>query len=272
MRTGLLIIAGTSLRLVTSTSTKHLRTLVTTNRHSQFPLHVPRFTCPLRPYSVSIFPMSQSTGPKPPQAPFDFTTLSPSVIIKTVSDAIAKSKALEDQVAALKADDCTFDSVVLPLALDEGDIDVQTDSATFMQSVSPDKLSRDAATESQKQLSDYSIASSMRQDIFDALQHAQQNIKDGSLDAESQRLLDRMLLDKRRAGLGLSSDKQAQYKALKQEINAKCIEFRKNCDEEAGFLTFTKEELQGVPESVMKGYEQVEDNGVVRYKVTNKTP
>lgn len=141
-----------------------------------------------------------------------------------------------------------------------------------MQSVSTDKALRDAATQATKELSDFGIESSMRQDIYIALKQTSENTKSGSLDAESDRLLERMLRDKRRAGLSLSAEKQAKFKELKTQINNKCIEFRKNCDEEAGFLLLTEGELEGVPDSVLSGYEKVEDGGESKCKVTHKTP
>lgn len=112
----------------------------------------------------------------------------------------------------------------------------------------------------------------MRKDIYEALQHAQQNTPPNTLDAPSQRLLDRFLRDKRRAGLALPEDKQAKFKELKTKISNLCIEFHKNCDEENGFLLFTKEELNGVPDAVVSGYATVEEGGETKHKVTHKTP
>lgn len=112
----------------------------------------------------------------------------------------------------------------------------------------------------------------MRKDIYEALKHAQQNTPSNTLDAPSQRLLDRFLRDKRRAGLALPEDKQAKFKELKTKISNLCIEFAKNLDEEHGFLLFTKEELNGVPDDVVSGYTTVEEGGITKYKVTHKTP
>lgn len=112
----------------------------------------------------------------------------------------------------------------------------------------------------------------MRKDVYEALRNAQQNTSANSLDAPSQRLLDRMLRDRTRAGLSLPEDKQKKFKDLKTRISNLAIEFMKNCDEEKGFLLFTKEELDGVPESAIHGYETVEEDGTTKYKVTHKTP
>lgn len=119
---------------------------------------------------------------------------------------------------------------------------------------------------------DFNIESNMRQDIYQALQHAQANTPRDSLDAASQRLLDHMLRDRRRAGLALSEADQVRFKELQIKISKLCIAFQKNCDEEKGYLLFSKEQLRGVPESVIDGYEQVEVDGQKKYKISHKTP
>jgi Zn-dependent oligopeptidase len=112
----------------------------------------------------------------------------------------------------------------------------------------------------------------MRKDIYEALRNAQQNTPANSLDAPSQRLLDRMLRDKRRAGLGLPDNQQTKFKELKTKISNLCIEFHKNCDEEKGFLLFTEKELDGLPQAILDSFEKVVDAGESKLKVTHKTP
>lgn len=55
---------------------------------------------------------------------------------------------------------------------------------------------------------------------------------------------------------------------LKKRIMQLEIDFQKNCNEEKGFLLFSREELEGVPEEVVKGFEEVDG----KLKVTHKTP
>lgn len=100
--------------------------------------------------------MSSAAGPTPPQPPHDFS-YNPSRVSDAIKNGIERTRKLEDQIAALKPEDCTFDSVVKPLALDEAVLDTETDPAGFMQSVSTDKLVRDAATEASMKLSDFGI-------------------------------------------------------------------------------------------------------------------
>lgn len=74
-------------------------------------------------------------------------------ITEVTTKHIEKSTKLEDKTATLKPEQCTFESVILPLAQDEVELDTVTDPALFMQSVSTEKDVRDAATENSKKLS-----------------------------------------------------------------------------------------------------------------------
>lgn len=99
--------------------------------------------------------------------------------------------------------------------------------ATFMSSVSTDKAVRDAASDAEKQWSEYGVESGSRKDIFEALKNAEKNSPKDTLDPESQRLLAKFLEARRRLGLDLPEDQQKRFKELKQKINNKCIEFGK---------------------------------------------
>lgn len=82
--------------------------------------------CPVRSFAL-FANMSDLKAPTPPQAPhsFDYT---PEAIKDITSKAIERTRKLEDGIAALKPEDCTFETVVLPLALDEARFDTGTDS------------------------------------------------------------------------------------------------------------------------------------------------
>lgn len=76
-----------------------------------------------------------------------------SSIAELTDKLIEKSRKVEDKVAGLKQEDCTFESVVLPLAYDEVAFETASDPAIFMQSVSTEKPVRDAATDASKKIS-----------------------------------------------------------------------------------------------------------------------
>ncbi|KAB5588391.1 Metallopeptidase MepB [Ceratobasidium theobromae] len=203
----------------------------------------------------------------PPQAPprWDHT---PETVLSFTKEAIETSRKLQDQVAALPEADCNFSTVFVPLALDDAEFDVLTSPLLFYQNVSPDEALRNAATEAEKLVRDFGIESSMRVDVYNAQLNAQK--KEEKLEPEEQRLVDKMILDGKRAGLGLPEDKREELKKLKKELSLVCTDFRKNFNEEKGTIQFTREELKGVLQDVMNGYTQVE--GTDKLSVTFKTP
>ncbi|KAB5588390.1 Metallopeptidase MepB [Ceratobasidium theobromae] len=206
-------------------------------------------------------------GIPPPQAPprWDHT---PETVISLTKEAIEASRKLQDQVAALPEADCTFSTVFLPLALDEAHLDTIVGPLGFYQSVSTNEALRDASTESEKMVRDFGIESSMRVDVYNAQLNAQK--KGEKLSPEEQRLVDKMILDGRRAGLALPEDKREELKKLKKELSIVCTDFGRNFNEEKGTIAFTREELKGVPQDVVSGYTSVE--GTNKVAVTFKTP
>ena len=67
----------------------------------------------------------------------------------------------------------------------------------------------------------------MRRDLFDVKQATAANIKNSGkvLELEEQRLVDKMLLDGKRAGLALPDNEFAGLKALQKDLSNTCQEF-----------------------------------------------
>ena len=103
-----------------------------------------------------------------------------------------------------------------------------TEPLSFYQNVSPSAELRDASTEAESLVREFEVGSSMRIDIFRALQAAEKNIKDSGrvLSPEEQRLIDKMLLDGSRNGLALSDAEREKLTALKTELAQACIDFK----------------------------------------------
>ncbi|KAF8674541.1 Peptidase family M3 [Rhizoctonia solani] len=190
----------------------------------------------------------------PPQAPLRWDH-SPEDVMSFTKEAIENSRNMQDTVASLSESECSFGSVFLPLALAEAHLDATTEPLSFYQNVSPNEKLRDAATEAEKLVREFGIESSMRVDVYTALLNARK--KGEKLTKEEQRLVDKMILDGKRAGLALPEDKRAELMKLKKELSV-------------GTVAFTREELNGVPEDVINGYTPVE--GTDKLAVTFKTP
>ncbi|KAF5338907.1 hypothetical protein D9611_008754 [Ephemerocybe angulata] len=197
-------------------------------------------------------------------------------ILRLTKEAIEHDRAVQDKVGALDAKDAGFESVFLALAEADTLIDAVTEPLAFYQNVSPSKELRDASNEAESLLRDFGVESSMRLDVYHAKIAAEKNIKASGqwekLSTEDQRLVNKMILDGTRAGLALSEEKRDELKKLKKELSQTCLEFSKNFNEEKSVITFTEEELKGVPADVISGYTKRTEDGKTVYDVTYKTP
>uniref|UniRef100_A0A0K3C5I1 BY PROTMAP: gi/342319282/gb/EGU11231.1/ Metallopeptidase MepB [Rhodotorula glutinis ATCC 204091] n=2 Tax=Rhodotorula toruloides TaxID=5286 RepID=A0A0K3C5I1_RHOTO len=256
----------------------HFATPAHTNTRP-FPAKTRPFSSTFTPYAqtkpTSIMPAADlSTYPRPPVPPPRWTSYEASRISSLVDSTLADANTFLDSLVAVPKEQRTFESIVRPLAIKMGEVDREIEPGLFMQYVHPSKEIRDASVEADKKAQEWSLEMLTRLDIYEALLDAQAHTeKEGvKLNDEEKRLLERLVLERKRNGLGLSAEKRKEYLELKKKIMGLEIEFQRACNEENGFLLFTKEELEGVPADVLSGYEEVEEGGVKKLKVTHKTP
>ena len=118
-------------------------------------------------------------------------------------------------------------SLQVALAEAETTLDEVVEPLSFYQNVSTSKELRDASNEAEVLVRNYGVDASMRLDVFQAKVAAEKNIKASGkkLDAEEQRLVDKMLLDGRRAGLALPEAQRNELMKLKKELSQTSLEF-----------------------------------------------
>lgn len=187
---------------------------------------------------------------KPPQAPPSFTATPDSVVSDTKKLLADSKKITDDIVAQIAQKDAAFSNVLLPMAHDENQQTLSAHILGFYQSVSTDQTLRDASTEAEKLMDDFSIEAAMREDVFKLVDAA---LKRGEkLDPESQRLLEKEHKGYVRNGLNIPAGPQRdRFKEIKKRLSQLGIAFSKNLNEENGGLWFTAEELNGVPDDVI---------------------
>lgn len=225
-----------------------LRALVFQSGVPKFPLQ--------RPITTST--AMGSTFKNPPQAPPLFTH-TPESIVANTKRLLANSKALQDKIVKeVTPETANFKNVGLPFAQDDNAISLETHIIGFYQAVSTDAKRRDASTEAEKLMDDFSIESAMREDIFQLVDAAFKKQKDDpALDAESRRLIEKDHKGYIRMGLGIpAGPKRDRFKAIKKRLSELSITFQKNLNEESGGLWLTPEELDGVPEDVVGGLQK----------------
>lgn len=204
---------------------------------------------------------------KPPQAPPCFTA-TPSSVLEDTKRLLSESKKVTDDIVAqVSENSASFQDVVLPMAHDENKQNLEAHILGFYQSVSTSQELRDASTEAEKLMDDYSIEASMREDVFKLVDAALK--KNDQLDPESQRLLEKEHKLFVRNGLNIpAGPKRDRFKEIKKRLSQLGIIFSKNLNEEKGGLWFTAEELSGVPEDVLSLLKKEND----KYWLTFKYP
>jgi metallopeptidase MepB len=121
--------------------------------------------------------------------------------------------------------------IVFQVALAEAEtaMDIVTEPLIFYKNVSTSQELRDASNEADAVVRDFAVEASMRLDVFRAKTAAEANIKASgewdSLGPEERRLVDKMILDGKRAGLALPESDREELTQLKKDLSKVCLDF-----------------------------------------------
>lgn len=192
----------------------------------------------------------------------------PQEVLQLASELAVKEKGLFDSIASVE--DPTIENVLNPFIKFHNEAEFPTNQVLFYQHVSADKALRDASTEAEQILDQSSIEQWSRADVYSVLRSLKE--KNLELDPESERFLNKTVLEFERNGLALPEQQREKVKKLQVELSDLKVQFAKNLGEDKGCIYFTKEELEGVPDVILKQYEEVERDGQTKLKVTFKYP
>jgi thimet oligopeptidase len=198
-----------------------------------------------------------------------YSTLTPEQLEAGISKAIADAEVILDELIAVRSQR-TFENTLRPLD-HIGDILAHANNDFyFMGYVHTDKDVRTAAKAAEERVSKWASEIYFRDELNQAVSEYARTDDAAKLEGEHGRLLEFVLRDLRHAGHELDPETRARVKELTQRIIELEVRFQQNIDEWDDWISVTREDLEGMPESWIDGLDVDEETG--RYKVTIAYP
>jgi Zn-dependent oligopeptidase len=192
--------------------------------------------------------------------PFDWES-TPEQITSEADGAIASANRELDNIGKLTASQLTFENTIR--ALDDVGFELQTvhHRLDIIEQAHPDPKMRSAAVEAVQKLNDFDVGIDYREDVYRSIR-AYAETKP-QLHPVEQRLLDFTLRDYKRAGLTLDEAKRRQVESLRKQIAFWDTHFAVNNNNASAKLTFSKDDLEGVPATFLSEVKSGEDQYTV---------
>ncbi|RSL79083.1 hypothetical protein CEP51_007647 [Fusarium floridanum] len=208
---------------------------------------------------------------KPPQSPPSFTT-TPATLLAETSSNISSTTALEDTlVSTLTPSTATFSNLLLPILHHDHHVSKSGLIARLFSSVSEDKDLRDASRKVEEMTLKANAEGLMRRDVASLVKAVYEKYQRGEevLDDESAYTLFKTHRAYQNTGAGIQDEAlREKYMAAVEERNQVLVAARKTISESDEGIYFTRDELAGVPSSILDAMALNEDG--TKLKVTFK--
>lgn len=174
----------------------------------------------------------------------------PTAVQGEIDTAIAKANAALDAIGKQDLSKVTFESTLDAIDNIQNEATIAIDKAVIIQQTNQDPAMREAAEKAIKVFQDWAVGVDYREDVYKAVK-AYADTKP-HLEGERKMLLNYTMRDYRRAGLMLPPNERAEVEKLRKELAKLETDFQANIVAVKAPVTFTKAELEGVPESLLE--------------------
>ena len=193
---------------------------------------------------------------------------SPEAVETTVNRTITDGNAALDGIGRLQSNEVNFGNTIRSLDDSAYLVGQASDRLGLIEQTSTNAAVRDAATDAIKKLSEWSVGTDYREDVYAAVTAFAATHP--ALTGEDKKLYDETLRDYRRAGLNLPKDQRDEVEKLRKELTAMETDYENNVTKATKTLEFTKAELDGVPEDFLsqKGIKTGDDQYTLKANIT----
>ncbi len=173
----------------------------------------------------------------------------PVAVQSNIDTAITQANAALDTIGKQDLKKVTFESTVGGLDNLQNLAQIAINKTVIIQQTNQQAAMRDAAEKAVKAFQDWAVGIDYREDVYKAVKAFADTKPE--LEGEKKLLLEYTLRDYRRAGLALPLEKRGEVEKLRKELAKLETDFQANIVATKAPVTFTKAELEGVPESLL---------------------
>ena len=174
---------------------------------------------------------------------------SPAEIQQSVSNTIAGAEAALEAIGSCGHERLTFVNTVVALDDLSYEVNLAANRLNLIKETGTNAALREAATEATKAISEWAVGLDYREDVYRAVNTYALTLP--TLKGEEDKLLRDTLRDYRRAGMELAKPERDEVERLRKELTKLTTDFESNITKAQKPVTFTKSELEGVPENFL---------------------
>ncbi|MGF1452333.1 MAG: M3 family metallopeptidase [Opitutales bacterium] len=192
----------------------------------------------------------------------------PDAVRFAMERALAAADAAGDRIADLEDSEIDFENTIAALDLLYADLNQVVGTLYLLKETYPEAELREAGSEAIQRFQDWHVGFSFRDDIYKTIKAYHDSGRWNELSGEDRKLYEDTWDSFERRGFTLPEDERARLEEVLKETGRLELEFGDNIRAASTPMSFTAEELEGVPESFLEAVANEEGTYTVDANVT----